>query len=281
MPHNCRFYKPDRRQTPLTHPRNTTPGLPHFATIRLLVKLPAEKENPRLMRAMFHTVAPRYDFITRVFSYGMDGRWKRAGVALSQLGDRPLVLDLASGTGDFSFLVHRYYPGSRSIAVDLTERMLQLARTRGLPHAVCADAGVLPFADSSFDCVFIGYGLRNFPNLKQALGEIERVTRPGGMLVSLDFFLPANRLLRQLYLGYLYAQGVFWGFLLHGQPRVYTYIPDSLRTFVSIDDFSSLLRQAGYRQVAVRKYILGGIGLHWAAKEVAETRTSDRKRASA
>jgi demethylmenaquinone methyltransferase/2-methoxy-6-polyprenyl-1,4-benzoquinol methylase len=145
--------------------------------------------------------------------------------------------------------------------------MLQLARGRGLRHAVCADAGRLPFADGSFDCVFIGYGLRNFPNLKLALGEIERVTRPGGLLVSLDFFLPANALLRQLYLAYLYAQGTFWGLVLHGAPRVYTYIPDSLRTFVSIDGLSSLLSVAGYRQLEVRRYILGGIGLHWAAKQ--------------
>jgi demethylmenaquinone methyltransferase / 2-methoxy-6-polyprenyl-1,4-benzoquinol methylase len=231
------------------------------------VNLPAEKQNPRLMRAMFRTIAPRYDFITRAFSYGMDGYWKRAGVERARLHEKPVVLDLASGTGDFSLLVNRRYPDSRVIAVDLTERMLQLARARGLPHAVCADAGVLPFADCSFDCVFIGYGLRNFPNLKITLREIERVTRPGGLLVSLDFFLPVNLVLRRLYLAYLYAQGAVWGLLLHGRPRVYTYIPDSLRTFLSIDDFSSLLRRTGYRQLEVRRYILGGIGLHWAAKE--------------
>ena len=221
------------------------------------------------MRAMFHTVAPRYNFITRAFSYGMDGRWKRAGVERADLPDRPIVLDLASGTGDFSLLVKRHHPNSQAFTVDITERMLRFARARGLPYAVCADAGVLPFRDSAFDCVFIGYGLRNFPNLKRALQEIERVTRPGGLLVSLDFFLPANRLMRILYLAYLYAQGTFWGFVLHGRPRVYTYIPDSLRTFVSIDGFSSLLGRAGYRLLAVHKHLLGGIGLHWAAKEVA------------
>jgi demethylmenaquinone methyltransferase / 2-methoxy-6-polyprenyl-1,4-benzoquinol methylase len=229
--------------------------------------LPAEKQNPRLMRAMFHTVAPRYDFITRAFSYGMDRGWKRTLVQHAPLPRNPVVLDLASGTGDFAFLAASNYPGSRTIAVDLTERMLQLARARGLPAAVCADAGVLPFADSSFDCVFVGYGLRNFPNLKQALCEIQRVTRPGGMLVTLDFFLPANLLLRHLYLAYLYAQGTFWGLVLHGRPRVYTYIPDSLRTFLSIDDFSSLLRRTGYGHIEVRRHILGGIGLHWAHKE--------------
>jgi demethylmenaquinone methyltransferase/2-methoxy-6-polyprenyl-1,4-benzoquinol methylase len=219
------------------------------------------------MRAMFHTVAPRYDFITRTFSYGMDRRWKRTGMDRASLPDRPVVLDLASGTGDFSLMVNQRYPGARAVAVDITERMLQLARARGVQHTVCGDAGLLPFPDDSFDCVFVGYGLRNFPNLNVAVSEIERVTRPGGSLVSLDFFLPSNALLRPLYLAYLYAQGAFWGLVLHGRPRVYTYIPDSLRTFVSIDDFSSLLHRTGYRQVDARRFILGGIGLHWAVKE--------------
>ena len=219
------------------------------------------------MRAMFSTVAPRYDFITRTFSYGMDRRWKRTGLDRAHLPERPVVLDLAAGTGDFSLMVRQRYPGSRAVAVDITERMLQLARGRGVQHTVCGDAGMLPFADHSFDCVIVGYGLRNFPNLGVAVREIERVTRPGGSLVSLDFFLPANALLRPLYLAYLYAQGAFWGLVLHGRPRVYTYIPDSLRSFVSIEDFSSLLHRTGYQQVDTRRYILGGIGLHWAVKE--------------
>lgn len=218
------------------------------------------------MRAMFSTVAPRYDFITKTFSYGMDRHWKRTGLNHVQLPERPVVLDLAAGTGDFSLMVRQKYPGARAVAVDITERMLQLARERGVQHTVCGDAGLLPFPDHTFDCVFVGYGLRNFPNLNVAVAEIERVTRPGGSLVSLDFFLPANALLRPLYLAYLYAQGFFWGTVLHGRPRVYTYIPDSLRTFVSIDDFSSLLERTGYLRVDARRYILGGIGLHWAVK---------------
>ncbi len=219
------------------------------------------------MRRMFSVVAPRYNFITRAFSYGMDGRWKQRGVSRAGLPQSPVVLDLASGPGDFSLLVSRQYPGARTFAVDLTERMLRLAKLNGLDLAVCADAGALPFPDGFFDCVFVGYGLRNFPDLRLAVSEIERVTRPTGMLVTLDFFLPANRIFRTLYLGYLYAQGTFWGLLLHGRPRTYTYIPDSLRSFVSIDEFSALLRQNGYQLVDSNRHILGGIGLHWAAKE--------------
>jgi demethylmenaquinone methyltransferase/2-methoxy-6-polyprenyl-1,4-benzoquinol methylase len=230
------------------------------------MKTPIERQDLRLMSDMFGRIAPRYDFVTRTFSYGMDPRWKRLGVEKAVLPANALVLDLASGTGDFSHLVMQRLPGARSICVDLTEGMLQVARSRGVANGDCGDAMRLPFSDGSFDCVFIGYGLRNYPDLDTALAEILRVTRPGGLLVTLDFFLPANRAFRSLYLGYLYAQGALWGTLLHGRPRTYTYIPDSLQSFVSIDEFSATLQRMGYALVDTRDYIFGGIGLHWAVK---------------
>src|SRR5215813_320183 len=98
------------------------------------------------MRAMFSTVAPRYDFITRAFSYGMDKHWKYTGVERARLPERPIVLDLASGTGDFSLIVTERHSGARAVAVDLTERMLRLAQERGVQRTVCANAGMLPFA---------------------------------------------------------------------------------------------------------------------------------------
>jgi demethylmenaquinone methyltransferase/2-methoxy-6-polyprenyl-1,4-benzoquinol methylase len=219
------------------------------------------------MRQMFGVVAPRYDFITRAFSFGMDRSWKRKAVETAGLPERAMVLDLACGTGDFSKLVAEHRPKAVTIAADLTHGMLRLARSGGVGRAVCADAMSLPFPDRAFDCVFIGYGLRNFPLLEKAVEEIERITRPGGLLVSLDFFLPRNPVLRRFYLGYLFLNGLFWGTVLHGRPRIYTYIPDSLRSFVSIDDFSLLLRRSGYGKVDSRGFIFGGIALHWAAKE--------------
>jgi demethylmenaquinone methyltransferase/2-methoxy-6-polyprenyl-1,4-benzoquinol methylase len=228
--------------------------------------IPAERQDTRKMREMFSKIAPKYDFITRVISYGMDGRWKRLGVLGASLPENALVLDLASGTGDFSRLVREHLPAARSVAVDITEEMLRVGRRNGLEEAVCADATALPFASGSFDCVFIGYGLRNFPNLGSAVREIERITRPGGVMVSLDFFLPTNRVFRQLYLGFLYVQGAFWGTLLHGRPRTYTYIPDSIRSFLSVKEYSSLLQRTGYHRVDAREFIFGGIGLLWAVK---------------
>ena len=111
------------------------------------------------MRAMFHTVAPRYDFITRVFSYGMDGHWKRTAIDKIDLPADARVLDLACGTADFSFLVRGRYPAARPVAADLTERMLQLARERGQDDAVCGDTSRLPFADGSFDTTRYSWGM--------------------------------------------------------------------------------------------------------------------------
>jgi ubiquinone/menaquinone biosynthesis methyltransferase len=227
---------------------------------------PAERQDTKLMRAMFDRIAPRYDFLTRILSYGMDRRWKKLGVERATLPANAMVLDLASGTGDFTKFVLEKLPQARSVAVDITEGMLRLARAQGIAEAACADATLLPFPDNTFDCVFIGYGLRNFPDLKKSVREIERVTRPGGMMVCLDFFMPGNRVFRELYLGYLYVQGAAWGLLLHGRPRTYTYISDSIRNFTTVDDFSALLQQMGYSVTDQRSFILGGIGLLWAVK---------------
>lgn len=227
---------------------------------------PKEKHDASRMRAMFTTISPRYDLFTRTFSLGMDPGWKRVAVAKARLPEGALVLDLAAGTGDFTRLIERADPGARSVATDLTLPMLSAGRREGLDRAVCGDAMHLPFGDETFDAVFVGYGMRNFPELAGALTEIRRVLKLGGQLVSLDFFLPSDRVLRAVYLRYLYIGGWVFGLLLHGAPRIYTYIRDSLRDFVTMAEYEEELAQCGLRQTAARRYLFGGIGLHWAER---------------
>lgn len=225
---------------------------------------PREKISPAQMQALFRTVAPKYDFITRVFSYGMDAGWKRLAVERTPLGRGALVLDLACGTGDFSRLVEKR--GAVAVGCDLTHNMLRAAKQRGLKNPVCGDALRLPFPDATFDAAFVGYGVRNFPRIQEAIGEIHRVLKPGATFTTLDFFLPSNDTWRGLFLRYLKMQGAFWGTLLHGDPGVYTYIPRSLQCFLSTGGYRDLLTRGGFEKVRVERFLGGGIAIEWAER---------------
>ena len=220
------------------------------------------------VRRLFATIADRYDLITVVLSYGQDRRWKRRLAAAVPAGPAR-ALDLACGTGDIAFeLASR---GARVTALDITLRMLQLAQRRAAPaHArvafVAGDMSALPFPDASFDVVSTGYGLRNVPVLSQALHEIARVLRAGGIFVSLDFNRPRSALVRGFYLAYLSVTGAVLGWLLHRDPDTYRYIPESIRRYPGAEAICELAVGAG---LASCRYIpvLGGLmAIHVARK---------------
>jgi demethylmenaquinone methyltransferase/2-methoxy-6-polyprenyl-1,4-benzoquinol methylase len=163
----------------------------------------------RYVRALFATIADRYDFITVVLSYGQDRRWKRRLVDLAAPRPGLRALDLATGTGDIAFgLAAR---GAAVVGLDVTPRMIELAQAktgaRRNVRFVVGDMLALPFPGRSFDLVTVGYGLRNVTDLDTAIHELFRVVKPGGRVVSLDFNRPASRVVRALYLAYLTIVG--------------------------------------------------------------------------
>ena len=184
-------------------------------------------------RRLFSTIADRYDLITGLLSYGQDRRWKARLVAMAGVSPDTHALDLACGTGDIAFSVASR--GAEVVALDLTPRMLQLARAKRTVgdrvRFVAGDMTSLPFADHSFDIVTTGYGLRNVPLLAGALREIKRVLKPGGVMLSLDFNRPDGVLLRTIYLAYLTVVGSLLGLALHGNADTYRYIPESIRRY--------------------------------------------------
>jgi demethylmenaquinone methyltransferase / 2-methoxy-6-polyprenyl-1,4-benzoquinol methylase len=217
------------------------------------------------VRRLFSTIADRYDFITVVLSYGMDRRWKRrvAEIAAPKTGAR--ALDLACGTGDIAReLTAR---GASVVGLDVTYRMLQLARQKTTSVAyVCADMSGLPFGDAGFDAVSTGYGLRNVADLPQALREIHRVLRPGGVVVSLDFNRPENPFVRGVYLGYLTLVGSLLGWLLHRDPDTYRYIPASIRRYPGGAGVTALLRAEGFVDARWTAVLGGLMAIHVARK---------------
>jgi demethylmenaquinone methyltransferase/2-methoxy-6-polyprenyl-1,4-benzoquinol methylase len=226
----------------------------------------------RYVRRLFATIAPRYDFITVFLSYGQDRRWKRRLIDLAAAGASDRVLDLACGTGDLAFAAATR--ARQVVGLDLTHRMLQLARVRGASARqqsknvafITGDMLALPFAAARFDVVTTGYGLRNVPDLAAAIAEIHRVLAPGGRLLSLDFNRPESFLVRFVYLTYLSVVGSVLGLVLHGDPDTYRYIPESIRLYPGAAGVARLLERAQFVDVSVEPVFGGLMAIHTARK---------------
>jgi demethylmenaquinone methyltransferase / 2-methoxy-6-polyprenyl-1,4-benzoquinol methylase len=248
--------------------------------VEVHLRNPALKQ--RFVTPLFDIVAPRYDRFTRVFSFGMDRRWKE--LLLDEVAafapPGAVALDLACGTGDIAFAVAERVPGVRVTGVDTSPRMVALA-TRRAAAAPNVNARAVDFRvgdmarldrrdvsvpDASVDVVTAGYGLRNAPDHRAALAEIARVLRPGGRLHTLDFYRPERALWRRLFLGYLSVAGSAVGWLWHGEPVVYGYIARSIDHFVSWRAFGAALEEAGFAVERVHRKLLGGIALHRARR---------------
>ncbi len=228
-------------------------------------------------RRLFTTIAPRYDLITRLLSYGQDRRWKtRVAELVRQEGQRGRLLDLACGTGDIAWSLTSH--ARQIVGLDLTMAMLRKAegrrqkaegrRQKAEEQArwVCGDMTRLPFADASFDVVTTSYGLRNVPALEDAVAEIARVLTPGGLFVSLDFNKPESRLMRAVYLGYLTVAGSAMGLALHGDADTYRYIPHSIRHYPGAKGVAGVLRAAGFADVRIEPKLGGLMTIHAARK---------------
>jgi ubiquinone/menaquinone biosynthesis methyltransferase len=222
---------------------------------------------PRV-RAMFSRIASRYDLVNDVMSLGMHRRWKRRAVRLA-LGGAPAprrVLDLCCGSGDLCFLAER--GGARSVTgVDFTLPMLAVARRRKIEAAstiriVHADALALPFPDRSFDAVTIAYGLRNVADPEAALREMRRVLVPGGRAVVLDFGKPDSPFVRALNRAVQRVLMSGMGWIFHGDPDTYLYIPDSLERYPGQRGVEELMRRVGFQRAWHEDRLLETMGIN-------------------
>jgi ubiquinone/menaquinone biosynthesis methyltransferase len=232
--------------------------------VRLRSAISTPEGKRQYVRRLFATIADRYDLITVLLSYGQDRRWKRRLIALAALRPGDQLLDLACGTGDLLFAARPRV--RRAVGLDVTFRMLQLARAKRHAAFVQGDMQALPFPDESFTVVTAGYGLRNVPDLDVALAEIHRVLEPDGRLLSLDFNRPSNGLVRRAYLSYLTLVGSAVGLALHGDPDTYRYIPESIRTYPGAVGVARRLEGCGFRDVRVIPLLGGLLALHTARR---------------
>jgi demethylmenaquinone methyltransferase/2-methoxy-6-polyprenyl-1,4-benzoquinol methylase len=231
------------------------------------------------VRDLFSRIAPRYDLINDLQSFGLHRHWKRRVIRLACPKPGQRALDLCCGTGDIALGLARR--GVRVTGLDFSQPMLEVAARRSpgarpqgrevahhasrithhasaSPHFVCGDAQRIPFSDNSFDIVTVGYGLRNLANWETGLREMRRVAKPGGRLVVLEFGKPANALWRGLYFGYLKLFVPCLGRVFCGNASAYAYILESLKHYPAQQGVAAKMRELGLADVRVIS-LLGGV----------------------
>jgi demethylmenaquinone methyltransferase / 2-methoxy-6-polyprenyl-1,4-benzoquinol methylase len=230
---------------------------------------------------LFGEIAPRYDLINDLQSFGLHRLWKKRVIRLARVSPGAAALDVCCGTGDLAYgLAAR---GASVVGVDFSDAMLNAARARqpvsvdanamrkegiaqGNPQFIRADAQQLPFSDNSFDAVTIGYGLRNLSSWEQGLGEVQRVLRPNGRLVVLEFGKPSNPLWRLVYFGYLKLVVPVLGRIVSRNAAAYAYILESLEHYPGQQEVARRMCQLGFHNVAVLNLLGGIMSIHCADK---------------
>jgi len=215
--------------------------------------LPVGEEKTARVRSMFDAIAPRYDLVNRLMTFGLDQRWRRETIAALALPEDALLLDVACGTGDLSRLARRR--GYRVIGADLSRGMLA-ANSTGTP-LLQADCARLPFSDGAFDGLVCGYALRNFSDLPAALAETARVVRPGGRLALLEVDAPTSTLLRTGYDVWFTRVVPLIGAALSDRDA-YDYLPRSVAYLPPTAVLRRMLSLAGYSGVGIRP-LAGGL----------------------
>lgn len=215
--------------------------------------LPVGAEKTRRVREMFDTIAPRYELVNRLITFGLDTRWRTRTVRALGLPPGSLVVDVAAGTGELSSTARR--EGHQPIGLDLSLGMLGAAATT-LPAAQC-DAAALPVASGAADGVVCGFALRNFTELEACLAEMSRILRPGGRLALLEVGAPERRLTRAGFDVWFNNVVPLIGRLLSDK-EAYRYLPRSVAYLPEPATLRDLLCDAGFSSVN-RHPLSGGL----------------------
>jgi len=216
------------------------------------------------IREMFDNIAPRYDFLNRLLSLGIDQHWRRFAVRQIRWSEGGKLLDVATGTGDVALALAAATPASVSIiGVDFSAEMVELGRekVRKTTYAdrirlEVAPCEAIPFPDATFDSATIAFGIRNVVDRLVGIREMGRTLKKGGKLVVLEFSNPRSRLFKAIYYFYFRRMLPMIGGLF-SRYNAYKYLPDSVLEFPSHEEFSRMISEAGFRNIHIHELTFG------------------------
>ncbi len=202
---------------------------------------------------MFDNISPKYDFLNHLLSGGIDIYWRKRAIKLLRKAQPRTILDIATGTGDFAIEALALKP-EKIVGVDISEGMLAVGREKikklgkqDIIELRSGDSESLPFSDNYFDAVIVSFGVRNFENLLAGLSDMNRVMRPGGTCVIVEFSKPRSFPFRHLYNFYFKYILPTIGKIVSKDSSAYTYLPESVQAFPDGRDFLTIFEQAGFK----------------------------------
>ncbi len=212
---------------------------------------------------MFNSISRKYDFLNHFLSLGIDITWRKKAISLLNKDHPKLILDVATGTGDFAIQALELKP-EKIIGVDISEGMLEVGRKKlkqkGLEHIITLELGDserIQYPDNNFDAVIVAFGVRNFEDLRKGINDMLRVLKPGGKLVVLEFSKPVYFPFKEIYNFYFKAILPIIGKLVSNDNSAYTYLPASVNEFPYGDDFIRILSEIGFKKTTCEPLTLG------------------------
>ena len=225
------------------------------------------------VRDMFDSIAPAYDVMNRMMTFGIDTIWRRKAVDMVGAYKPRRVLDVATGTGDLAFLIENRLKPESLLGIDLSAGLLAVAREKAVERGVAdrvsfavEDCLALSLPDNSYDAITVAYGVRNFENLAQGFAEMYRVLSPGGVLCVIELSTPEHFPMRQLYKFYTYSIIPLVGRIVSRDKQAYTYLPRSVAAVAQGEEMLDIFRAAGFKNCRLRRLTFGACTIYMGEK---------------
>ncbi|MGE0566852.1 MAG: bifunctional demethylmenaquinone methyltransferase/2-methoxy-6-polyprenyl-1,4-benzoquinol methylase UbiE [Bacteroidia bacterium] len=231
-----------------------------------------EDSKKKQVAQMFDNIAFRYDFLNSFLSLGIHKIWRKKCVRKLKKTNPKIILDVATGTGDFAIACTKLKP-NKIIGIDISEGMMKFGREKlvkkklsNLVTLEYGDAESYSAESESFDAIVVGFGVRNFENLEKGLKNLYRMLKPGGSIVILEFSYPRNKLVKWFYNFYFNVVTPFIGKIFSKDNRAYAYLPESVKAFPDNENFVLELEKANFKQANFEPLSFGIAAIYQAYK---------------